>query len=91
MSRPITVYAPAALAKVRPEIGPAYVALAGASQVLLWRFYWIDDKYTAESYLFFAFGLCALYAYSRPFRLARFLEYVRLRPRQNVRPHENPV
>ena len=40
---------------------------------------------------FFAFGLCALYAYSRPFRLARFLEYVRLRPRQNVRPHENPV
>jgi hypothetical protein len=63
----------AVLAKVRPALGPAFLALAGASQVLLWRFYWIDDKYTAESYLFFAFGLCALYAYSRPFHLFRAL------------------
>ncbi|MEO8183982.1 MAG: hypothetical protein ABI895_34600, partial [Deltaproteobacteria bacterium] len=89
----------AVLVRSRPEIGPTYVALAGASQVLLWRFYWIDDKYTAESYLFFAFGLCALYAYSRPFSLARLLSYLRLRPAlraggapgSDVRAGENPV
>ncbi len=56
----------AVLARVRPALAPAYLTLAGASQVLLLRFYWIDDKYTAQSYLFFAFGLCILWAYSRP-------------------------
>jgi len=74
----------AVLYRVRPSLGPTFLALAGASQVLLWRFYWIDDKYTAESYLFFAFCLCALYAYSRPLQLsqlARRFGYVR--PRQN--------
>jgi hypothetical protein len=71
----------AALIRARPALGPAYLALAGASQVLLGRFYWIDDKYTAESYLFFAFGLCVLYAYSRPFKWAEALASVRPRPR----------
>jgi hypothetical protein len=71
----------AALARPRPALMPAYLALAGASQVLLGRFYWIDDKYTAESYLFFAFGLCMLYAYSRPFKLAEALASVRPRPK----------
>lgn len=67
----------AVLHRVRPEIGPAYVAVAGASQVLLHRFFWIDDKYTAESYLFFAFGICVLFAYSRRFSLAQLLTYLR--------------
>ena len=31
----------------------------------------IDDRYTAESYLYFVFGLCMLYAASRPLRLER--------------------
>jgi hypothetical protein len=60
----------AALSVLVPEIGPAYLALAAGSQVLT-RFYWIDDQYTAESYLFYAFGLCTLYAMSRPFSRAR--------------------
>ncbi len=72
--------AAAVLVRARPALGPAYLALAGASQVLLGRFYWIDDKYTAQSYLFFAFGLCMLYAYSRPFRLSELL--ARVRPRR---------
>ncbi len=70
----------AALVRPRPALAPAYLALAGASQVLLGRFHWIDDKYTAESYLFFAFGACMLYAYSRPFRLSALPQL--LRPRQ---------
>lgn len=59
--------AAAVLARARPALGPAYLALAGASQILLLRFYWIDDKYTAQSYLFYAFALSMLWAYSRPF------------------------
>ena len=88
----------AVLARQRPALGPAYLALAGASQVLLGRFYWIDDKYTAESYLFFAFGLCVFYAYSRPFSLAAL--FAALRPRRqraqagdggSVHPTHNPL
>jgi hypothetical protein len=69
----------AALVRPRQALGPAYLALAGASQVLLGRFYWIDDKYTAESYLFVAFGVAMLYAYSRPFKLADLIASVRPR------------
>lgn len=61
----------AVLARARPALGPAYLALAGASQVLLLRFHWIDDKYTAQSYLFYAFGMCMLWVYSRPFDVTR--------------------
>jgi hypothetical protein len=67
----------APLCRLRPSIAPAFLALAGASQVLLGRFYWIDDKYTAQSYLFFAFGLCLLVSYSRPFSLARLQAWLR--------------
>lgn len=81
----------AVLYKVRPELGPAYVAVAGASQVLLNRFYWIDDKYTAESYLFFAFGICVLYAYSRRFSLAQLLGYLQPRRRRAGSPEPGIV
>jgi hypothetical protein len=64
-------FAVPALTTLVPALGPAYLALAAGSQVLT-RFYWIDDQYTAESYLYFVFGLCMLYAVSRPFRLERF-------------------
>lgn len=60
--------APAALTLLVPALGPAYVALAAGSLVLS-RFYWIDDEYTAVSYLFYAFGLSMLYSVSRPLRL----------------------
>jgi hypothetical protein len=58
-------FAVPALTLLVPALGPAYLALAAGSQVLT-RFYWIDDQYTAESYLFFVYGLCMLYAVSRP-------------------------
>jgi hypothetical protein len=63
-------FAVPALTVLVPALGPAYLALAAGSQVLT-RFYWIDDQYTAESYLFFVFGLCMLYAVSRPISVAR--------------------
>jgi hypothetical protein len=61
----------APLLRVRQELGPAYLALAGSSQVLLGRFYFIDDRYVAQSWLYCAFAACVLYALSRPFSVAR--------------------
>jgi hypothetical protein len=58
--------APAALTLLSPALAPAYLALAGGSQILLHAFYWIDDTYAAESLLFYAFSLSMLYALSRP-------------------------
>ena len=34
-------------------------------------YYWIDDNYAAQSWLFFLGGLLMLYAYSRPFSMER--------------------
>jgi hypothetical protein len=62
--------AAAALVLLCPALGPAYLALAGASQVLATRFHWFDDQHAALSLLFFAFALSTLYALSRPIRAA---------------------
>jgi hypothetical protein len=60
----------AALVRVRRPLGPVYVATSGASQILLLgspvAFYFLDDRYTGESWLFFLLGLLFLFAYSRP-------------------------
>lgn len=69
----------APLARSRPGLAPAYLAVAGASQVLLGRFYWIDDRYTAQSYLFFAFGLCVYAAFGNPWKLERLRAWWRRR------------
>jgi hypothetical protein len=61
----------AVLAKVRPSLGAPFLAISGASQILLIRYYWVDDKYTAQSYLFFLCALLLLFAYSRPFSMER--------------------
>jgi hypothetical protein len=70
----------AALVLARPMLGPAFLATAGASQVLLGSFYYIDDKYNAMSYLFFSLGLVMLAAYSRPFSRARLKAWIAGRP-----------
>ena len=47
---------------------------SGVSQILLYApngYYWVDDRYTAQSYLFFALALLVLFVYSRPFSIAR--------------------
>jgi hypothetical protein len=54
-----------------PGLAPALLATAGASQIVLRSFYFIDDQYTAMSYLFYAMGLLLLWAYSRPFSMER--------------------
>jgi hypothetical protein len=59
------------LVRLSPGLGPMLLALAGASQIVLKCFYFIDDQYTAESYLWYAGSIMLLWAYSRPFSMER--------------------
>jgi len=59
------------LIRAVPQLAPALLATSGASMILLRAFYFIDDQYTALSYLFYAAGLLLLWAYSRPFSMER--------------------
>jgi len=63
-----------ALVKVRPSLGPPLVMTSGISTILLYApsgFYWVDDRFVGQAWLFFALSVMFLYAYSRPFSMAR--------------------
>jgi hypothetical protein len=67
-----------ALVIARRQIGPPMLVTSGLSQILLYApngYYWVDDRYTAQSYLFFAMGLILLFVYSRPFSLKRLKDW----------------
>lgn len=70
----------AALSRARPLAAPMLMVGSGASQILLGNYYWVDDKFTAQSYLFFAIGLLLLFAYSRPFSLERLRAWLEGKP-----------
>jgi hypothetical protein len=59
------------LIRLRPQLAPAFLALAGASQALLAQLYWIDDRYFAQSLLFCSLAACVLHAFSRPLAVSR--------------------
>jgi len=63
-----------ALLLARRQIGPPLLVASGVSQIILYApngYYWVDDRYNAQSYLFYALGLIVLFVYSRPFSVAR--------------------
>jgi hypothetical protein len=68
------------LVAVVPSLAPALLVTSGASQIILRSFYFIDDQYTAESYLFYAMGLLLLWAYSRPFSMERLRAFLDGKP-----------
>ena len=70
----------APLVRVRPTFGPAFLAVSGASQILLNRYYFVDDKYTAQSWLFALLCVLILFAYSRPFSKDRLKAWWENRP-----------
>jgi hypothetical protein len=70
----------AVLAKVRPALAPVLLVSAAASQMLHYRFDFIDDKFTAHSWLFYALGLMLLFGYSRPFSIARLRAWLAGKP-----------
>jgi len=47
---------------------------SGISTILLYApsgFYWVDDRFVAQAWLFYALSLMFLFAYSRPFSMQR--------------------
>lgn len=87
----------AVLAASRRQIGVGLLAMGAASVVLLGRdigyadvglsgFYYVDDNFTAQSYLFFLFSLLALWTYSRPLSLERLRAFWNRKP--DPRPEE---
>jgi hypothetical protein len=64
----------AAVAAARPALGPIIVMLSGVSKLMQYGpsgFFWVDDRFIAQSWLFFAVGLMLLWGYSRPFSMER--------------------
>ena len=81
----------AVLVLQRRGIGVALLATGGASVILLSRsigyarngmsgFYFIDDNYAAQSYLFMLFSILMLWNYSRPFSIKALLNWLQGRP-----------
>jgi hypothetical protein len=63
-----------ALVHVRRALGPPMLVIAGVSSFMLWPprgYYWVDDRFVAQAYLFIGLSLMGLWIYSRPFSLAR--------------------
>jgi hypothetical protein len=56
----------ASLVRLRPSLGPALLVAAAGSQVMFAHSVYIDDRFTAISYIFFTLSLLPLIAFSRP-------------------------
>jgi hypothetical protein len=67
------------------------LALAGASQIVLRCFYFIDDQYTAESYLWYFTSLGLLWAYSRPFSMERLRAWLAGKPEPKSKSQDQPA
>jgi hypothetical protein len=86
----------APLAKAYKPLGPVILVGSGASQIIgsaggaHSMFYWIDDKFTAQSYLWFVLGALLLYGYSRPFSIERLKAWWdgKPEPRSRAKPPE---
>ncbi len=61
----------ALLMEVRPAFGPAFLIASAASEIVLSKYFWIDDKYVAMSWLYLVLSGMMLFVYSRPFSLER--------------------
>jgi hypothetical protein len=81
----------AVLVRPRSNLGPAFLMASGASHIILRTFYFIDDKYNAMSYLFFALGLVFLAAYSRPFSKERLRAWLDGKPEPKRAPPKPAV
>jgi len=90
----------AVLTASRLPIGVALLATGAGSVVLLGKsigyadlgfsgFYYVDDNFTAQSYLFFLFGLLMLWGYSRPFSMQALKDWFDRRPRPRAASKKN--
>jgi hypothetical protein len=64
----------AVLVAVRPELGAPLLLTSAMSKALQYDpdgFYWLDDRWTAQSWLYFTLAMILLWGYSRPFSWRR--------------------
>jgi hypothetical protein len=83
----------AALVAARPQLGAPFLVASGIGKVLQYSpagFYWVDDRWTAESWLYFALGLILLAGYSRPFSMDRLKAWWDGKPEPKSKPAALP-
>ena len=64
----------AALVAVRPQLGAPFLLASAIGKVLQYSpagFFWVDDRWVAETWLYFVLCLILLAGYSRPFSMQR--------------------
>jgi hypothetical protein len=82
-----------ALVHVRRELGPPMLVTAGVSVFMLWSpvgFYWVDDRFVAQAYLFIALAVMAIWTYSRPFSMSRLKNWWAGKPDLPPKPKAAP-
>ena len=83
-----------ALVHVRKALGPPMLVIAGVSSFMLWPprgYYWVDDRFVAQAYLFIGLSLMGLWIYSRPFSLSRLKAWWSGKPDVSPRPKAPPA
>jgi hypothetical protein len=83
-----------ALASVRPLLAVPFLVISAMGKLLQyapWGFYWVDDRWTAQSWLYFTLCVLMLYGYSRPFSLERLKAWWDGRPEPRSTPKKLPA
>lgn len=84
----------AALSAIRPNLAIPFLVTSAAGKVIQYSptgFYWMDDRWVAESYLYFLLSCLFLYGYSRPFSVLRLKNWWRGRPEADRLPAAAPT
>jgi hypothetical protein len=77
-----------ALVHVRKELGPPMLMVSGVSAFMLWSpigYYWVDDRFVAQAYLFITLSVMGLWIYARPFSVERLKAWWSGKPEPRVR------
>ena len=83
-----------ALVHVRKALGPPMLVIAGVSSFMLWPprgYYWVDDRFVAQAYLFIGLSLMGLWIYSRPFSVTRLKNWWNGKPDVTPKPKTPPA
>ena len=82
-----------ALVHVRRDLAAPALVVAGVSSFMLWSptgYYWVDDRFVAQAYLFIGLSLMGLWIYSRPFSVARLSAWWNGKPDVPTKPKAPP-
>jgi hypothetical protein len=90
----------AALSAVRPTLAVPFLMASGLGKVMQYSpagFFWVDDRWVAESYIYFLLCILLLIGYSRPFSMERLKawwdgkpEPKSEKPKPSTRPEPEP-